>query len=269
MRKALLYPVVLAFACTVALAACTTVAPDAGFEAVIVRKPFLFGHGGVDETPVKTGRSYFAVSSSAIYIDVRPLQFQEHFEDLMSSDGVPLDFDAALRLQVTNSVAVIRDFGPEWYQRNVSAVFRKLVRDAVKQHSMNETAISASAAEEIDGNVSASLTKYLADAQLPVRLIDVTLGRANPPDAIKHQRVATAEQEQRSNTERQRKLAEDQRKEAEAARAAADNAYREAMRLSPDQFLQLEQIKMLHEVCGGGKCTFLLGNGAVPTLNVK
>jgi hypothetical protein len=84
----------------------------------------------------------------------------------------------------------------------------------------------------------------------------VTLGRANPPDAIKHQRIATAEQEQRVNTERQRKLAEDMRRGSEESRAVADNAYREAMRLSPEQFLQLEQIKMLHDVCGGGKCSF-------------
>lgn len=248
---------------------CSSVAPDAGQEAVLVRKPILFGHGGVDQTPVKTGRTFVALTTDAVYVDVRPLQFNEHFDDLMSSDGVPLDFDAVIRLQITDSVGAIRDFGPEWYERNVRAEFRKRVRDEVKKHGMNETAISVTAAEEIDASISKSMVEYLAQAKIPTRLIDVTLGRANPPDAIKNQRVNTAEQEQRANTEKQRKLAEDQRREAETSRAAADNAYRQAMQLSPDQFLQLEQIKMLHEVCVGGKCTFIQGGGALPTLNLS
>jgi len=84
----------------------------------------------------------------------------------------------------------------------------------------------------------------MASKGLPVTLVTMTVGRANPPDAIKSQRIETAAQEQRSNTEKQRKLAEDQRRAAETSRAEADNAYREAMHLSPEQFIQLETIKM-------------------------
>ena len=72
----------------------------------------------------------------------------------------------------------------------------------------------------------------------------MTVGRANPPDAIKNQRIETAAQEQRANTEKQRKLAEDQRLQAELSRANADNAYRNQMSLSPEQFLRLEAIHM-------------------------
>jgi hypothetical protein len=68
---------------------------------------------------------------------------------------------------------------------------------------------------------------------LPVTLINVTVGRALPPDAIKHQRIETAQQEQRVLTEGQTKLAEDARKAAEQSRADADNAYRNALGLSP------------------------------------
>jgi len=93
---------------------------------------------------------------------------------------------------------------------------------------------------------------------------------ANPPDSVKNQRVETATHEQRINTEKQRKLAEDQRMLAEQSRAAADNAYREAMHLSPEQFIQLETIKMQEQVCGAngkGTCTFIQ-NGAVPVYNL-
>ncbi len=51
-------------------------------------------------------------------------------------------------------------------------------------------------------------------------------------------------------------------------RAAADNAYREAMHLTPEQFVQLEVIKMQREVCGEkGACTFIQ-NGATPVYNL-
>jgi hypothetical protein len=68
----------------------------------------------------------------------------------------------------------------------------------------------------------------------------------------------------------QRKLAEDQREAAEASRAKADNAYRNAMTLSPEQFLRLETIKMQRDVCSSGHCTFILSDGKIsPIVNTK
>lgn len=259
----------LVLATLVVLAACRAVKPDAGEEAVLIHKPMLFGHGGVDPAPVRTGRTYVAVTTDYLIVNMQPMQTGVHFDDLMSSDGVPLDFDSVIRLRVTDSVTLIKNFGPKWFENNIDMEFRNRVRQAVRKHGMNETAISTAAIEEIDGEVSEAMRRYITDAKLPIALIDVTIGKANPPDSIKHQRIETAAQEQRVNTERQRKLAEDQRKAAEASRAAADNAYREAMNLSPDQFLQLERIKMQKEVCAGGKCTFLIGSGVMPTLDVK
>lgn len=52
MKKLIPLPVLLIVALVVG---CRTVQPDAGHEAVLVRKPLFFGSGGVDETPVKTG----------------------------------------------------------------------------------------------------------------------------------------------------------------------------------------------------------------------
>ena len=87
------------------------------------------------------------------------------------------------------------------------------------------------------------------------------------PTASRAQRVETAAQEQRANTERQRKLAEDQRKEAEQARAASDNAYRNALGMSSDQFIQLEAIHAQREICLKGGCTLIMG-GSTPIVNV-
>jgi hypothetical protein len=37
---------------------CSSYSPDAGHEVVLVEKPYIFGHGGVDSDPVKTGRTF-------------------------------------------------------------------------------------------------------------------------------------------------------------------------------------------------------------------
>ena len=92
--------------------------------------------------------------------------------------------------------------------RNLDQPFRTAVRDSVKAHGMNEMAIQATAADEVDRVVTEHLLTIMKETGVPVKILDVSLGRANPPDAILHQRVETAAQEQRINTEKQKKLAE-------------------------------------------------------------
>jgi hypothetical protein len=136
---------------------------------------------------------------------------------------------------------------------------------------MNETAISTTALDDIDNEIHDQLVVFIKQKGLPVDLVTMTVGRANPPDSVKNQRIETATQEQRIQTEQQRKLAEDQRASAETSRARADNAYREAMGLSPQQFIQLETVKMQREVCGEqgkGTCTFIQ-NGAQPVYDLN
>lgn len=247
---------------------CKFASPDAGTEAVLIMKPWFFGHGGVEPVPVKTGRAIIVVSTDVVIVDMRPTQYALHLDDFMSADGVPLDFDAVLRLQVIDSVKLIEGFGERWYEVNVAAEFSNRVRQAVRKHGMNETAIETKAIEAIDEEVTQSLQQYFLDAKMPVKLVQMTVGKANPPDAIKTQRIETANQQQRQMTEQQRKLAEDQRKAAETSRAAADNAYRNAMSLSPDQFIALENIKMQRTVCATeSQCTFIAGD-VTPALQI-
>lgn len=260
-----------------ALAACSTVQPDAGHEAVLVRKPLVFGHGGVDPTPVTAGLKYVAFTTSHVDVNMQPRRVDAEFNDLMTSDGVPIDFHAVITLQVTDSVKLVRDFGadvaqngtPGFWTRNMDQPFRTAVRDAVKAHGMNEMAIQATAAEQVDDVVTEHLLQIVKETGVPVKILDVSLGRANPPDAILHQRVETAAQEQRINTERQKKLAEDQRKLAEESRAAADQAYNQKMGLNTEQYVALQAIQMQREVCSKNNCTFIYGANATPLLNLR
>jgi regulator of protease activity HflC (stomatin/prohibitin superfamily) len=277
MKKVATAVVAAAIASVVAVSACSTVQPDAGHEAVLVRKPLLFGSGGVDPTPVKTGLKYVAFTTSGIDVNMQPRRVDSEFTDLMTSDGVPIDFHAVISLQVTDSVKLVRDFGadagndgtPGFWIRNLDQPFRTAVRDAVKAHGMNEMAIQATAADEVDRVVTEHLLSIIKETGVPVRILDVSLGRANPPDAILHQRVETAAQEQRINTEKQKKLAEDQRKLAEESRAAADQAYNQKMGLNTEQYVALQAIQMQRDVCAKGTCTFIYGANATPMLNLR
>ena len=252
---------VLAMVAMSLVAACSMASPDAGQEAVLTMKPVIFGHGGVADTPIKTGRSIIALTTTVTYVDVKPVEYQVSFDDLMTKDGVPMHFDATVVTQVTDSVTLIKKFGPKWFENNVDSVFRNLVRQAVRSHGMNETAIDTTAIDAIDAQVSQGLISYIANAHIPVKIVRLTVGKASPPDAIKNQRVETAQQEQRQKTEQMKQQAEVARKQAEIARADADNAYRTSMNLSPEQFVQLQQIGAIQEICTKNHCTFINGSG--------
>jgi hypothetical protein len=250
----------LAGLCLVAAlaAGCNSVAPNAGQEAVLIQKPWFFGHGGVDPTPVKAGRSWVAVTTQAVYVEMVPQQHGIHFDDLMSSDGVPLDFDAVVRLQVIDAVDLISNFGRQWFENNVQAEFSNRVRQAVRKHGMNETAIQTNAVDAIDAEVSKAMVDYIAQAKLPLRpSTSRWVGPTRP----------TASRTSGSKRPRRSSAAEDQRKEAEQARAASDNAYRNALGMSSEQFIQLEAIHAQRDVCLKGGCTMIMGSGT-PLLNI-
>lgn len=249
---------------------CSSITPDAGHEVVLIEKPIFFGHGGIDPSPVTAGRTFVWWTTEGIDVYMQPKKYDVELPDTMTRDGVPITFHAIMALRVTDSVALIKNFGPEWYSNNLEEPYRTMIRQAVRKRGMNETAISTTALDDIDREIHDQLIQFIKDKHLPVELVTMTVGRANPPDSVKNQRIETATQEQRIQTEQQTKLAEDQRKAAETSRADADNAYREAMHLSPDQFIQLETIKMQMQVCGEkGKanCTFIQ-NGVTPVYNL-
>jgi hypothetical protein len=256
---------------------CTTAAPNAGHQVVWVEKPLIFGHGGVDQTPVTAGREYGAFTSDAIDVNMLPQRVDMEFDDMMTSSGVPVSFHVVATFKITDPVRLVSGFGADrddngnwgFWKRNLDQPMANAVRDAVKKRDMQEMAISQTAADAVGQEVNTAAIKIVQQTGVPIVFTAVNVGRVNPPDAIKNQRIETAAQEQRAITEQQTKLAEDQRKAAEQSRAAADNAYREAMQLSPDQFLQLERIKMQRDVCAHAtNCTFFIGGGASPVIDV-
>lgn len=266
--KKQLFAFVAAVLVAVSGAACSPSSVGPNEQAVLVYQPYVFGSGHVDQTPVKTGLVWTSWSTQVWRVNMIASQVNVEFDDLMTSDGVPLDFHSAVQYRINDAVKMVTKFGGDtnavpagFWVRVLDQPYRSAVRDAVKAHGLNEMAINAKAADEVDQKVTLAMREIIKATDVPIDLLNVTLGRANPPDAIKHQRIATAEQEQRIQTEKQGKLAEDQRKEREESRAAADRAYNVKMDLNPDQYLRLETIKMQREVCAKGGCYF----GFAPT----
>lgn len=259
--------------------ACGYARAGAGEEVVLVHKPWFFGHGGIDPEPVKAGSKLIAWSTSELSVGMQPRTFIQHFNDMFTNDGVPLEFNVATKLQVIDSVRMAKEFGvweydsgggimwSGWFGNNMMKPIENYVRQAVRKHGLNETAINPVAIDTIDKEVAEAVARELERINLPAKLLGFTVGKATPPDAVKNQRIATAEQQQRKLTEDQRKLAEDARLAAEISRARADNAYRNDMSLSPEQFLRLEGIHMQRDVCAKGGCTFIAGD-ATPVIGI-
>ncbi len=249
------------------LAGCGYASPDAGEQGVLVAKPWFFGSGGVDMEPVNAGATLVAASTDVVYIQVTPQAFTIEFDDLMPSNGIPLDFHTTIRLQVTDAPRLVKDWNGGahdkdgnasnvWFWGNIGPQFGNLVRSEVKNYEMASLAFSGAAIDEIDAKVFARLADFIARNKMPVKLLSVTIGRATPPDEILGQRTETAAQQQREQTMVAQQKAEEARRGAEAARANADNAYNREMGLSPGQFVDLKRIEMQREACTKGTCIF-------------
>lgn len=242
--------------------ACHAVSIDPGQEAVLTDRPYFFGHGGVNSQPVGTGLTWAWWTTDATLVDVKPVQYDEAFGDMMSKDNVPVHFNVFIKTKVRNTPVLVEKFGPGWYEMNVKEPFRTVVRNLCKKYDMNQLVSSTEANMAMAEEAKKEIIDLIKGAGIPVDVLAVTVGRIIPTQEVMAAITATATQQQLQNTERQRALAQEIRKNAEVKRAEADNAYRMAMGLSPDLFVKLEGIKAFSgavEECAKSKgCTLMI-----------
>ncbi|MBI5636750.1 MAG: SPFH domain-containing protein [Nitrospinae bacterium] len=243
-------------------AACHAVSIGPGENAVLTDRPYFFGHGGVRPEPVGTGLTWAWWSTDATLVDVKPVQYDELFSDMMSKDNVPVHFNVYIKTQIRNAPQLVEKFGDNWYSMNVKEPFRTVVRNLCKKYDMNQLVSSTEANEAMALEAKKEIIAIVTASQIPVDVMSVTVGRIIPTDEVMTAITATATQQQLQNTERQRALAQEIRKAAEIKRAEADNAYRMAMGLSPDLFVQLEGVKAFSgavENCSkSANCTLMI-----------
>lgn len=242
-----------------------TVTVEPGRHAVIVDKPYFFGHEGVRREPLREGRLLLWKTSTSYVVPVTNQSVTIAFDDFSSKDNYLLDFQTTIQLRILDAVDMVENFGEQWFDNNVRMQYASIVREAVKTRDMPEMMSNVAAAKAMDDTVTKDLQALVKEAKLPVLILGVSLGRAKPNETVLSQMNETAAQEQRQKTLVKAEAAELQRKKEQTAKAAADNAYRNEMGLNPEQFVQLEQIKRYAEACAAAQHC-VVASGQTPVI---
>ncbi|MEO5955851.1 MAG: SPFH domain-containing protein [Nitrospiraceae bacterium] len=237
-------------ALSMVLASVGCVAIEAGHEGVLVEQPFFFGHGGVDPVPAKTGRVNVALTTRVIDVDIRPIQYSEHF-DIISAENAPVSFDAFLIANVIEgrSPELISKYGPNWYANNAKEAFRTFVREEVQRYPLFQLTTDPTTRQKLQDAIAKEVqTKLIEKQGIPVRLNRVVVGSILPPKGVVEQTTQTIIQEQRKITMVEFQKAEESREKAERQRGIADRAYRESLGLTAVEFVDLRRIEVQKEI---------------------
>lgn len=236
---------------------CTSVTPDAGQEAVKVHKPWFFGTGGVDMTPVETGLEYTWLSTDYVIVGMLPTKYDEKLDDVTSNDNTLLDFNTQIQLQVQDnkSPVLIKNYGENWYTNVIQEVYRNTVRNYISKFGPFDLMSNREVLDSINVAVKKDMENHIAtltkkSGELPITVVNVLVGRAIPNDMQKAEMNRTAAATQAKRTEESRKEMLVAKEAAERQRAIADKAYQEELGLSTDQFIQLRAWEIIKDKQG-------------------
>ena len=124
-------------------------------------------------------------------------------------------------------------------------------------------------AKLIDAEVTEQLTALVAETKLPIKVINISLGRARPNKNVLDQMDKTAAEQQRQKTLAEQIISEEKRKEAEGKRAEADMEYASKMKMNTEQFVAMETAKMYSSACKTSTNCIILNGNATPVLPIK
>lgn len=253
---------------------CTVSNVDGDEVAILVRQPWFFGHGGVDPVPQMPGSFISAMSTKVVRMKSTPRLKDLAFDDLFTRSKEPVDISAYMVIQIdaTRAPHLYSTAGVDWYDNQVKLEFAESVRDEAKHFSMPAIVADAESLATIEQRVTARLSRYIKESNLPVMLIKVGINKASPNADVLEEINRTSQQNQRNKTEVERATAETSRKRAEEEKAKADRAYRETFGMSTAEYLKLRELELEKEklaiVRGKDNVHIILNSGAVPTFSV-
>lgn len=245
-----------------------SVTVEPGNEVVFIDQPYFFGHQGIRSETLKQGRQLIWRTTQTAEVPVVPQSLAVNFDDISSKDNILLDFSTTIQYQITDPATLLGSFGAGWFDNNVRNQYSMMVRQAVKAQEMGNLMSKPETATLVDQTVTDQLRAAITAAKLPVRILDVTLGRAKPNDNVLTQMNQTAAEQQRQKTLAAATIAEEQRALSEEARAKADNAYRNAMQMNPEQFVRLQEAKLYSDACKGAEHCIISPSGGGVVLPV-
>jgi len=250
---------------------CSYSSVDAGEEGVMTYKPWIFGHGGVDDEPIKTGAIWTVWSTSVNRYNIKPVKMRETFVDLTASDNVAIDFDVYLTLKIQNGKSPIihKLSGKDWYINKVKDTFRGYVRNEARTKTSIQLRTNENVITETQEKIKQLMVAYMKAISLPVTVIKVNIGKVVPPDEVLAEAAQTAAQKQRKQTQEQRELAELARAAAETASALADKAYSSEFNMTTDQFLRNKELDIMALAAQKGNVSLIMNaSNAQPVIRV-
>ena len=154
----------IALVAMLSMSSCHGVRPGADEEAVLIDKPWFFGHGGVDMTPVETGLKWAWWSTSSEVFKIVPFKHQVDMDDLFSDDNTPLDFHTIIitQIQKGKSPILLQNYGVDWFNTNIYNYYCNLVRDHISQHSPFDLMSNRAILNDIDSKVLKQMQDYVA-----------------------------------------------------------------------------------------------------------
>lgn len=256
------------------LTSCYRVSPDAGQESVLVYKPLIFGHGGVDESPISTGSTWCVFSTDHKEFPITPITITEEFTNMMPSDNTPISFSVYLKCQIQtgNTPKLYQKFGENWYANSLQATFRTMVRDKACVYKMFDLVSKREISAKLEQEIFTNIVKYAEKIKLPVTIKQVSIGAITPPDQVLNETKNTAAQNQSILTQTARADAELSRKQAEINKAIADRAYQTQMGMTTQEYLHLRQLEIEKEkveLIKDNKNTTIIFGNAPATLPIK
>lgn len=237
--------------CLMSLVSCNMVSPDADEEAVLIDKPWVFGHGGVRAQVVTSGLSWEWPSTYAEYFKIVPVRHQVNMDDLFSDDNTPLDFHTVIRTQIIKgkSPILLENYGKDWFNTNLYNYYCNLVRDHISQHSPFDLMSNRQILNDIDVNIKKQMQDYITllskDKEFPVIIKEVTIGKATPNKEQLAEMNKTAKAVQAKQTQERNYEVELTREKAERQRARADKAYMSEMGMTSSEFIQMKWIETI------------------------
>ena len=249
---------------------CHSASPGADEEAVIIKKPWFFGHGGVESEPVTTGLTWCVFTTDVETFKITPQRYDVEFDDIMSNDNTPLDYSTYITLQVIpgKSPILMKNYGVEWFKNNIEAVYKNFVREEISKHSPFDLMSNREVCTQIDSLVKHKLDNHIAilsqTKEFPVVCREVITGRAKPNKQQLDEMNKTAAAIQARQTQERQEEMQQARAKAETARAQADKAYMQEMNLTPDQFITLKIVEK-----GNPNIDVVLGGNTTQMWNVR
>ena len=252
--------------------ACTPSKVAGGEEAVMIKKPYIFGSGGVDSTPIKTGLTWTALSTEVVRYDIKPIKYKESFIDLTASDNVAIDFDSYLTLMViAGETPKLHEFsGVNWYSNKVQDFYRQVVRNEFRTRSSIDLRTNPAVITETQTIIYSKLQAYINKIDLPVKVIKVVTGKVIPPNEVLKEAERTAAQKQKKQTQTTRAETELIRAIAEKNAALADKAYANEFNMTTDQFLRNKQLDIMLKAVETGEVSLIMNaSNAQPIFQVS